>query len=105
MGIPSRVFSTKYRWMAFDALGVRASGSDRPGRGGRDLETEDPFRVVVRRVVQIARNHEQLPELLLERHPAKEIADAVGDRQAGVPIGWRLRRRQPEGGQDDGIPP
>ena len=47
-----------------DPLGVFPRG----GRGG-DLQAEDAVAVVVRGVGQVAGDHEQLPELLLDGHP------------------------------------
>jgi hypothetical protein len=56
-----------------DTFGVSPRGRSRFLRGGgrrrrNDLQPEDAVRVVVCRVVQVARDHEQLPELLFERH-------------------------------------
>jgi hypothetical protein len=31
-----------------------------------------------------------LPDLLVERHAAEEVIDALLDRQRPVPVGWRL---------------
>ena len=52
----------------------------------RDLQPEHAARVVVGRVVEIARDHVELPELLLERHPPEKVADAVGHRQPRVAV-------------------
>ena len=67
-----------------DALGCRI----------RDLKPEDAFRVVVCGVVEIARNHEQLPELLFERHAREQIADPLVDGRLRILVRGRRRRRE-----------
>ena len=94
IGMPSRVRSTKYRWIALmRSACARAHRSARPRAHAAhgDLETERAARVVVRGVVEIAGNHERLPELLVERHAAEQIADAVGDGESCVAVRQRSR--------------
>jgi hypothetical protein len=62
---------------------------------------------VVSGIVQVPGNHEQLPELLLESHPAEQIADAIGHWQIGSLIRHRTarlrdcqRRRNKEAGRE-----
>ena len=69
-----------------DACGVRTSSRSTHVITESDLKPEHAVRVVVRRVVAIARNHEQLPELLVECHPPQQVAHALGRRQTRVMI-------------------
>ena len=62
------------------------------GAPAADLQAEDAVRVVVGGVVEIAGDHEQLPELLLERHAAEQVAHARVDRPRRVAIRRTLRR-------------
>src|SRR4029079_11866712 len=64
-------------------------------RCNRDLQAERSVRVVMRGVVEIAGDHEGLPELLLERHAAEQVAHAVGDGQACVAVRQCVGRRRP----------
>ena len=64
------------------------------GVRGEYLEPENAFSVVVRGIVQVPGDHKPLPELLLECHPAEEVADPVGDRQARVPVRRPFGRRR-----------
>ena len=57
------------------------------------------MRVVVRRGIEVARNHEQLPELLFERHAAKQIPHARIHAQVGALVRRRGRLREQAGGQ------
>ena len=50
------------------------------------------MRVVVGRVVEIARDHEELPELLFERHAPEQILDPSVDGQSGVEVRRRFGR-------------
>jgi hypothetical protein len=74
-----------------DPLRVRSCGV-----GGvasrRDLKAEDAVRVVVGGIVEVAGDHEQLPELFFERHAAEQVAHAHGDRPRRVAIRRALRR-------------
>ena len=74
---------------------VRASGY---------LEPEDALAVVVGRIVEIAGDHEQLPELFLEGHAPEQVLDAVGNRKAGIPVGQPFsgRRLTQHGGRQGG---
>ena len=93
-GMPSRVSSTRKRWISLaSAAAARHGEVGRPGHA-RDLadagaearaglvgvdvlagqDLEDPDRA-------------DLGELLLERHPRQEVVDAVGDGQRRVEIG------------------
>ncbi len=74
-------------------LRARLGAALAAGRLG-DLQAEDATRVVEGRVVQVARDHVQLPELLLERHAREQVADAFARRQPRVTV-----RRHP------GVPP
>ena len=94
IGMPSRVCLDEVALDGVDALGVRASRQPSGGRSGRDLKAEDAFRVVVRRVVEAAGNHEQLPELLLERHPPEQIAHAIFNGKLWVLVGRRSLTRR-----------
>ena len=86
IGMPSRVLLDEVLLNRVDALGVRARGGRRRRRRRvlrrADLQAEDAVRVVVGGRVEIARDHEQLPELLLERHAREQVAHARVDRQA-----------------------
>ena len=48
-------------------------------RGRPVLQPEDAVRIVVRRVGPAPRQHEELPELLLERHAAEQVVHARFD--------------------------
>ena len=84
-----------------DAFGVRASRGPAGGFPRRDLQAEDAVRIIVGRVVEAAGNHEQLPELFLERHAPKQIAHAIFDGKFWILVGRRALqgRRQ---GQSEG---
>ena len=73
---------------------VALDGIDALGRWIRDLKAEDALRVVGRRIVEIARDHEELPELLFERHARQEIAHALVDLQQRILVRRCLRRRE-----------
>ena len=60
--------------------------------GEPNLQAENPVRVVVRRRGEIAGDHEELPELLFERHAREEIADARVDGQVGALVRRRRLR-------------
>ena len=64
IGIPSLVSPTKYFWMVFELFGRAPGVRDAP-----DLEPEDAVFPGLLARVKIARDHEQLAELLLGRHP------------------------------------
>jgi hypothetical protein len=48
-------------------------------------------------IVEASRQHEELPELLLERHAREQVGHALGDRQLRVAIRRWLRRRERQG--------
>ncbi len=69
-----------------DPLGLHAG----PGAAG-DLQAEHTVGPVAGRVLQVTGEHEQLPELLFERHPAQQVLHPSSDRQGDVPVGDRRR--------------
>ena len=84
IGMPRRVRSTKKRWTE----SIRSASCSCVGRGG-NLQAEDAVAVVVRGVGKVAGDHEQLPELLLERHPREEVGWRLGGRRV-----WECGREQ-----------
>src|SRR5690606_21615944 len=68
------------------------------GKARRDLKPERTVGVIMRRVVQTAGAHVELPELLLERHAREQVAHARVDRQAGIAVGRRVGRLRVRGG-------
>ena len=117
MGMPSRVLSTKKRWMvlirsacacaieAAGSFGSRLLAQGRPSLCRRgNLQAEDAVRIVVRGVVEVARQHEDLPELLLERHSCEQVGHALGNRQLRVAIGRWLPRSEGQRRSQSGHP-
>ena len=102
-GIPSRVSSTRNRWISFPA--AAAPGASRFVAPATRLIWPIPEASRTRRTVsvelalapeQLERPHRpELGDLLVERHPGEEVGDALLDGQAGVAVAGLDRRHQP----------
>ncbi len=54
-----------------------------------DLEAEDAVGVVVASVVEVPRDHEELPEFLFQRHSGEQIPDPGLGGKSGIAVRWR----------------
>src|SRR5690242_6053098 len=79
--------------------GILELGVATRSRGATSLQSEDAMRVVVGRISAAAGDHEQLPELLVDRHPTEQVPHAHFYRQSRILV--RLLRPR-TGGQQDG---
>ena len=84
-------------------LALLAQGRPSLCRRG-NLQAEDAVRIVVRGVVEVPRQHEDLPELLLERHSCEQVGHALGNRQLRVAIGRWLPRSEGQRRSQGGHP-
>ncbi len=67
--------------------------------GVAHLEPEHAVRPIVRRIVEAARQHEELPELLLQRHASEKVPDALVD---GLTCGRGGEHEEERCGAEDG---